>query len=415
MSEKQNIVVIGGGVIGMSIALELASRGAQVTVIDRGEPGFGCSYGNAGWITPCFAMPLPMPGMLLKSIGWLLNPDSPLYIKPEPSILLFRWLTRFLFSMNQKHLDRSVDVLTGLSKYSLESYEKLSQDSGSTIGFEKKGLLMVGQSEAGVKAAVHEMELVARHGIPGQYLDERGVKELEPALTGRIQGGVYFPAEAHGEPLAIVQALASAAQKHGVKILPRTEVYDFVIEGRKIRSLKTTRGELKAHDYVLATGSWSHTLGKALKLRIPVLGGKGYALITKPFAPAPRLPLMLIEKKIAVTPRNGSIRLAGTLELVNRDESITPRRVENILRGSREFLSVPERPEITEVWRGLRPCTPDGVPVIGRPKAYDNLMLSTGHQMLGLQSAPGSARLTADLLLGAQPIFDPKPFRADRF
>jgi D-amino-acid dehydrogenase len=257
--------------------------------------------------------------------------------------------------------------------------------------------------------------LVAQHGIAGKLLDVKGVRELEPALVGPLEGGVYFPDEAHGEPLAIVKALTEGAIRNGAKILPRTEVFDFHMTGRRIEGLRTTRGDMKAEQYVLATGSWSVPIAKRLKLHVPILGGKGYALIVKPFDKSPKIPMMLVEKKIAVTPRDGTVRLAGTLELVNQDESITSRRVDNILRGSREFMNVPENPEISEIWRGLRPCTPDGVPIVGYPKQYDNLLLLTGHQMLGLQSAPGTARLAADLLLKAQPIFDPHPFRATRF
>ena len=152
-----------------------------------------------------------------------------------------------------------------------------------------------------------------------------------------------------------------------------------------------------------------------LGINVPILGGKGYAIIVPKLDLMPSVPIMIVERKIAITPRKDSLRLAGTLELVNRDEGITSRRVDAILNGSRALLNVPANPEIREVWRGLRPCTPDGVPIIGYPKRYSNLLVVTGHQMLGLQSAPGTGRLAADLVLGAQPAFDPRPFRATRF
>ena len=423
LENKSDILIIGGGVIGMACAYELSTRGVKVTVIDRGEPGFGCSYGNAGWITPCFALPLPMPGMMMKSIKWLTNPDGPLYIQPKPSLLLARWLTRFLMSMTEKQARTSVAALTEISKYSLDAYAKLDQAFPNRVGFERKGLLMVGQGDEGVKAAKIEMDLVAQSGIPGRYLDEAGVRAMEPALTGPLKGGVFFPDEAHAEPLEIVRALADGARQNGVTILPRTEVFDFVIENGKVVALRTTRGEMRAEKFVLATGSWSVPLAKKLGINIPILGGKGYSLIVKPFASSPKIPLMLIEKKIAVTPRKDTVRLAGTLELVDRDESITTRRVNAILKGSAEFMNLPkgglDSPEvnsmISEVWRGLRPCSPDGVPVVGYPKSLSNLLVLTGHQMLGLQSAPGTGRLAADLLVDAKPAFDPHPFRATRF
>lgn len=415
MLRKCDVLIVGGGVIGMACAHELASRGAQVTVIEKGEVGHGCSYGNAGWITPCFAMPLPMPGMLMKAMSWLLDPTSPLYIKPEPRLSLVRWLFRFLWSMNNRHMQASVAALTEISKYSIDAYAKLHAENPGLIGFERKGLLMAAQSRAGLKAAIREMELVAPHGIPGRAMGGEETRAFEPALTGKLEGAVYFPQEAHAEPLAVVKLLRELAERKGAVILSGTEVFDFKLSGNKVEAARTTRGDLHADQFVLATGSWSAAIGETLDLRIPVLGGKGYALIVKPFAPAPTHPIMLLEKKIAVTPRAGTIRLAGTLELVDRDESITKRRVEAIVRGAREFMSVPEQPEVLELWRGLRPCTPDGVPIIGRSRRHPNLILATGHQMLGLQSAPGTGRLVADIALSKTPAFELAPFRAERF
>ncbi len=416
MKQVNDIVIIGGGIIGTSLAYELSLKGVRVTLIDKGEIGFGCSYGNAGWVTPCFAMPLPMPGMLLKSIGWLMDPESPLYIKPSLSPSLTSWLFRFLRSMNRPLMLQSIKSLVDISKYSLDAYDQLNKLYPDAFHFEQNGLLMVSQTEAGLAAAEEERRLVEPHGIPGSYLTAEEVRKLEPAIIGSIKGGVYFPKEAHLEPLSVVKTLAEAATKNGAAIIKNTEVYDFIIENRNLKEIHTTHGIFRADKFVLATGSWSPELAKKLQLNVPVLGGKGYALILKPLASQPKIPLMLVERKIAVTPRSNSIRLAGTLELVQpNDYSITPGRVNAILRGSKLFLDVPERPEVQELWRGLRPCTPDGVPVIGYSSSINNLLISAGHQMLGLQSAPGSAKLAADLLTNETPLFDPHPFRASRF
>ena len=414
-NHRSDVLIIGAGVIGMSCAYELSKRGISVTVVDKSEPGFGCSYGNAGWITPCFALPLPMPGMMGKILKWLADPVSPVYIKPEPSLLLLKWLLRFIRSMNQETATRSISALTEISKYSLNEYSKLEAELDLFIGYSQKGLLMVSQTDEGLKDAIREMELVARHGISGKFLSEADVKALEPALTGPLKGGVYFPDEAHAEPLAVVRAFTEGAVRNGVKILAGVEVFDFKTENGKIKSVKTTQGEFEADQFVLATGAWSTALSGKLSLDIPILGGKGYALIVKPFSPAPKLPIMILDKKIAITPRENTVRLAGTLELVNQDFSINSRRVEAILRGSQECMNIPRDVEVLEVWRGLRPCTPDGVPIIGYSKHFENLLITAGHQMLGLQSAPGSARLACDLLTKAKPTFDPSPFRATRF
>lgn len=407
------VVIIGGGIVGASCAYELSRRGAQVTVIEKDQIGMACSYGNAGWMTPCFAMPLPMPGLFLKSLKWLTNPESPLYIKPEPSLLLMKWLTHFMFAMNQKQAERAIHSLVSMSQVSLDEYKKLAQIQN--ISFEQKGLLMVSHTKEGVQAAVDEMNLVEGHGVRGKHLSPEEVLQMEPSLHGPLKGGVYFPDEAHAEPLKVVQALMEEARKNGARIFEKNAMLDMEFEGDKIKSITTENGKMEADVFVLATGSWSTEIARKLRLSIPILGGKGYALITPPLEKQPQHPIMLVEKKIAVTPRNGSLRIAGTLELVNQDFSITQRRVNAIQKGAREYLHLPEQLEIKELWRGLRPCTPDGVPLIGFAKHHTNLMLACGHQMLGLQSGMGTGVMVSDLIEGKSGNYDLELFSPDRF
>jgi D-amino-acid dehydrogenase len=415
MTDKQDILIIGGGVIGAAIACDLAQRGAKVTLIDKGQIGHGCSYGNAGWVTPCFALPLPMPGMLIKSLRWMLDPEGPLYIKPRPSWELLRWLTCFALSMNHRKMDESTKALTELATYSLQAFGQIDAQEPGCIGFTKSGLVMAAATPAGAQDARAAMEMIAKHGIRGQAMSADELRRFEPALTGELAGGVYFPDEAHVEPLAAVQTLARLAARAGATILPETELFEFVTNGRRIDAVRTTRGLLRADQFVLATGSWSTSIARSLRLRVPIIAGKGYAVIVEPFTPAPTRPIILLENKIGVTPRQNSVRLAGTMELVGLDESITPRRVAAMFSGSRRFLNLPAEPRVIEVWRGLRPCTPDGMPIIGRPARFENLMLAAGHQMLGLLTAPGTAKLVGDLITGSSPQFDPHPFRATRF
>jgi D-amino-acid dehydrogenase len=414
-AEQVDVLVIGAGIIGATLANELQRSGRQVLMIDRSEAGLGCSYGNAGWVTPCFAMPLPQPGMLLKSMGWMMNPEGPLYIKPEISFLLIRWMTRFLLCMNEKKMRSSIAVLTDISKYSLNAYKTLSQKSPGSMDFKQNGLLMVSGTDQGMAGIQKEIKLMAEHGIPGSLLNAQEALNMEASLKPVIQGGVYFPTEASVEPLEAVRAYVKEFEAAGGRFQTKTEVYDFVTNGDQIEEVITTRGRFRPKLIVLATGPWSPRVAKTLGVNIPLLGGKGYSLIVNEFEVKPKHPMMIVDRKIAVTPRENSVRLAGTMELVNGDESITSRRVKAILKGSAHYLKLSPEPKIQEVWRGLRPCTPDGVPMLGFSKKWGNLFYSLGHQMLGLQSAPGSARFCTDLITGKTPYTNPEPFSPIRF
>lgn len=412
---QSDILVIGAGIIGLTCAYELGQRGVKVTVIDQYAPGKGCSYGNAGWITPCFAQPLPMPGLWMQSFKWLMNPDSPLYIKPEASWIFIRWMTRFLRSMSQSRAEASIMALARLSQHSLEIWREWANSFQSSCGLENKGLLMVAETDLAMRRARDQMSLMSRHGICGQLLNPEDVRQLEPGVTGSIHGGVYFPDEAHAEPYEVVKAVAEAASKVGVNIVSSTEAFEFITANQQLQAVQTAKAIFAARQFVLATGAWSHALGKKLGVYLPVLGGKGYSLTLSLPVPVLTRPVLLVDRKIALTPRNEGIRVAGTLELVNQDFSVTARRMRAVLSGAKTSIHLPEQAVITEIWRGLRPCTPDGVPIIGYSETCKNLFVTTGHQMLGLQTASGSARLAADLLTGVRPCLDPYPFRVDRF
>jgi D-amino-acid dehydrogenase len=413
-NREVDILIVGAGIIGTSIGAELSRRGAKVCVIDKGQVGKGCSYGNAGWLTPCFSMPLPLPGMLFKSMKWMMDPEGPLYIKPSLSLDLASWLWNFMKAMNETQALRAVECLVKLSQKSLTEYEKVAQKYPE-VNFEQKGLLMVSKTQAGVDSAKAELDFVSNWGVPGKVLNSDDIREFEPALRSPLLGGVYFNHEAMAEPYLMVQAMAKEIRANGGEILEGVELQDIVIESNRVQKVITSQGEIRPQQLVMATGGWSKDLARKMRLRVPILGGKGYAMIVPTLEKQPTYPMMLVEKKIAITPRHGSLRIAGTLELVDQDFSITQKRVESIKKGAREFLYLPDQLQVQELWAGLRPCTPDGVPLIGYHKDISNMMLAVGHQMLGLQSGSGTGYLVADLLEGKTPWVDMKVLDVNRF
>jgi D-amino-acid dehydrogenase len=411
---KQDIAIIGGGVIGVASAVELARRGAQITVLERDLVGHGCSYGNAGWLTPSQAVPLANPAMLLKSFKWMFDPESPLYIQPRLDPAFLRWLFEFLVASRKGKFERGAAALVELCRVSVDLWEDVAKRSPQSFGFERNGLLAVYENTASLDAAKRGVDLVGESGVRAERWSADEVRSKEPAIVGQQVGGYFYPDDAHCEPYAAVKALEAEARALGVQFLEDTEVYR-ISNGAGPRVLTTTRGEIQASQIVIATGPWSEALGKMVDLRLPVIGAKGYSIVLPPANPHPKRSIYLIERKVAVNPHRDALRIAGTLELVRNDQSINARRVDVILRGAKGMLNIGSTPTAREIWRGLRPCTPDGMPVIGRARGRGDVWLATGHQMAGLKCAPGTGLLLAQLMTGEKPRFDPEPFRADRF
>lgn len=410
-----DVAVIGGGVVGIACAHELARRGAQVLVLERDRVGHACSFGNAGWLTPSLSLPLANPGVVWKSLGWMLDPESPLYIQPRIDPRFLRWLAGFLLAARRDRFERGAAALLELCRVSVDLWEELAGRVPERFGFARAGLIAVYQRQAGLEAARGMIELVMRNGIRAERWSADEVREREPAVVGEQVGGWYFPDDAQCEPYPAVQALTAEARRAGVAIAEETEVYAFPANGKRPLRLTTTRGTVTAAQIVLAAGAWSEELGRALGLRVPILGAKGYSLVLPRLEPHPTRSIYLIDRKIAVNPHADALRISGTLELVRHDFSINQRRVNVILRGAQKMLAIPRSPVVREVWRGLRPCAPDGMPLIGRARGREDVWLATGHQMTGLKTALGTARLLAELMSGAAPSFDPAPFRADRY
>ncbi|MGE3956136.1 MAG: NAD(P)/FAD-dependent oxidoreductase [Vicinamibacterales bacterium] len=410
-----DVLIIGGGVVGVACARELALRGASVTVLERDRVGYGCSFGNAGWLTPSQATPLANPSMLFKSFRWMLDPESPLYIQPRLDPGYLRWLIEFLLASRRSKFEPGTMALVALCNASVDMWEALAQRNPAFASFERNGLLAVYEHEASFAAAVKVNELMARAGVRLERWTADQVRDREPAIVGRTVGGYFFPDDAHCKPYEAVSVLADEARAAGVRFVERADVYGVTTPGAGPRTVKSTAGEFSAERIVLAAGSWSEDLGRMLDLRIPVLGAKGYSLLVPKANPHPKSSIYLIERKVAVNPHRDALRIAGTLELVKNDFSINTRRVEVIMRGAKGMLNIGDQPVVSELWRGLRPCTPDGMPVIGRAAGRGDVWLATGHQMAGLKTAPATGLLLAQLMSGETPGFDPAPFRGDRF
>lgn len=408
-----DVVVVGGGVIGACAALELARRGARVTLLERGaELAWGCSAGNAGLICPSHATPLANPAALRDGLRWLLKPDSPFYLRPRPSVL--PWLARFVAASTPERARASAPVIRELASASLALHAELA-DAGLDTGLERRGVLNVYESEEAFEEAKREAAETARAGLPVEVLETEKARELEPAVAGAPAGAVYYPGDAHCDPLRFVRSVGAAAAEAGAEIRTRVEVLGLRRRNGRVEAVVTTAGEVAVGSVVLAAGAWTPLLTRDLGLFVPVEGGKGYHVDLEPGEGDPRLPVWFQETRVIATPLAGRVRLAGTLELSGLDLSVDRRRVDAIVRAGKRGLRGLESRRVLEVWRGLRPCTPDGLPIVGRPPGLENVVLATGHAMMGLTLAPVTGRLVAEILTGEEPSHDLRPLRPDRF
>lgn len=415
MREPKTAVVIGGGVIGVCAAYYLARDGVTVTLVEKGDIAAGSSYGNAGLVVPSHSIPLAAPGVWWKGLRWMANPESPLYIKPRLDGELLRWLLRFRAACTESHLHRAVPLLRDLGYESRALYRELAKVAGLDFGYRENGVLQVFRTEKGLAEGVHEAEVLTSAGIPVRPLDAAAARALEPALALSVVGAVLFADDAQLVPDAFVTGLAHVAEKLGVQVRRSTEVIGVRMAGSRIVAVETTRGDLEADAIVLAAGSWSADLVRPLGLRLPVQPAKGYSVTYRRPPAGPWIPLLLGEAKMAVTPMGDTLRFAGTLELAGLDLSINRRRVDALVRSARHYLAGVDPLESIEVWRGLRPCTPDGLPIVGRPAGLQNLLVATGHAMIGMSLGPITGRLVAQLVSGEPPSIDVVALSPDRF
>lgn len=415
MASEQDVVIIGGGVIGVCSAYYLAQKGAQVTLIEKGEIASGCSYGNGGLIVPSHSVPLASPGALGNGLRWLFDSESPFYIKPRLDVDLVRWLIRFALASQHSRMLRSVPIMRDLLFASRAIYEELAEQAGFDFGFEGNGSLLVYLSKEKLQHEMEEVQLLERFDIPLKALNQAEVHDLEPALLPQVIGGIYYPRDGHINPHRFVTGLAEKAQRLGAQIWTKTELTGFEMSQEKISKIHTKRGDISPNQVILATGSWSPEIARDLKIRIPIQAAKGYSLTIENPSVAPKIPLSFGEALVVVNPLGDSLRLAGTLELAGMDFSINSRRVDAMRRASSGYIPGLNEAKVIEIWRGLRPCTPDGLPIISRSQDFENLIVAAGHAMLGMSLGPITGKLVSQLINGEKTDVDVFPIRIERF
>lgn len=414
-NSKLDVVIIGGGVIGVCTAYYLSRMGREVTILEQAEIGSGSSFGNTGLIVPGHSIPFAHPGMLGKGLKWMLRGDSPFYIKPRLNRDLLVWLWKFQGASNEQQMRKGLRSLAELGYASLRLLERLVVEEGLVCDYHQNGWLMAYSTKEGLREATKEARLLGEYGVETKALGKEELLRKEPALRPNLAGGILFPNEAYLNPAQFVDSLAERVEQRGVTIVTGARVEKIETSKGKETIVRTSGGEFEAEQVVLAAGAWTPKLTRSLGLRLPVEAAKGYSLTMPSMKNSLNLPVYLSEAKVAATPLKEGLRLAGTLELAGMDFGIKQRRVDGILKSAREYLELTDEVSQIDPWMGLRPCTPDGLPIIGRAAGFKNLFIATGHCMLGMTLGPVTGKLMAQLVCGDKPDIGLEPFRLERW
>ena len=406
---SKRIVIVGGGIVGLSTAWFCQQQGHHVTVVDR-KPSKrdGCSFGNAGMLVPSHVVPLAAPGMISLGLKWMWNPESPFYIRPRASMDLVRWMWQFKKSCTEQHVQRSAPLLRDLHLRSRELYERLESELPGGFGLETRGLLMLCKSKAGLDEEAKTASLANRLDVPAEVLDADATAKLDPGVTMDVEGSVFYPKDCHLSPNRLMDSLESSLADRGGDFHWETESIGFTKSAGRIEALVTNRGEISGDEFVLCGGIWSSKLANDLGLKLPMQAGKGYSVTLEAPPELPQLCSLLHEARVAVTPIGQSLRVGGTMEMCGLDESITESRVRGIIQSIPKYFPEFNADSFSQLptWTGLRPCSPDGLPYLGRTARWSNAIVSTGHAMMGVSLALVSGELVANRIEGKKPVID---------
>ena len=413
-SPRDDVLIIGGGAIGLATALALLEAGRSVRVIDAGPAGGGASHGNCGTITPSHAPPLAAPGVVAQALRWMFTPDAPLYLKPRVDPALWHWLLRFAMRCNTRDWRESTQARAALLNDARTRLADWVGRYGLQCEFEEEGLDYVFRDPRKFQQYVDESVVLKEFGIATQVFGGRDYEREEPAMLPGVAGAIRFPGDARLRPDRYVAELARAVRARGGLIDEhcRVERLEQASEGVRVT---TEQGPREGREAVIALGAWTPAFARRLGIRAPIQPGKGYSITYSRPTRVPRHPMVLKDRSVCVTVWESGFRLGSTMEFSGHDDSLNPTRLAALERGAREFLREPVGPDVRERWCGWRPMTWDDLPLLGRAPGQRGVWIAAGHGMLGISMSTATGQLMADMITGRTPAFDPTPYRPERF
>ena len=415
MKTNSEVIVIGAGIVGLCSAYYLAKAGHSVVVLEKTDGSDSCSYGNAGLIAPSHFVPMSSPGIMAKGLKWMLSPDSPFFVKPRLSLPLAKWGWQFMQHSTHKHVDETKKLLADMSIVSLELHKEFATEED--VRLDNKGILMHCITDEGLQHEIKIANMASDLGIDTKVLNLEELDAIDPTIKHKGAGAVLYPGDSYMEPKAFMEKMKTSLGQLNVDIYYNQEVIGFERENGNISKVRTTEKEFEADNVVLATGSYTAPLIKLVGDHLLLEPGKGYSVDWYESSVMPDLAYILLEARVAITPMNDFVRLAGTMELNGVDMSINPRRVAGFLKSIEDYLPDFEYEKVKSlpVWAGLRPCSPDGLPYVGRYSKIKNLTVAAGHSMLGFTLGPVTGKLVAEIVGGEQTSLNIDQLAVDRY
>ena len=415
-AESRSALIVGGGVIGAACAYYLARAGWRVTVLEMNRFGRGCSHGNCGYISPSHVLPLAEPGVVFKTLRWMLRGDSPLYVKPRLDFALWAWMWRFARRANERDMLESARGLAPLLRSSAELYQQLFTDESLDVEQERVGCWFIYRTPAAMaEYDATERLLREEFATPALRADGRQLAEMEPALRDELAGGWLYEMDAHMRPDRLMCEWRRVLESMGVQVRENTKVHGLVVRDGRAVAAHSSAGDVEADAFIIAAGAWTPQFAGDVGTRIPIQPGKGYSITTKRPALCPQRPMILQEHRVAITPMKSGYRIGSTMEFSGYDGSLNRRRLDALRRGADLYFREPATGEAEEEWCGWRPMTYDSRPIIDRSPRLPNTWIAAGHSMLGLTLAPATGKLLSELITGQKPHVDPEPFSMKRF
>jgi D-amino-acid dehydrogenase len=413
-------VVLGAGIAGVTSAYELARLGHEVTVVDRQPgPALETSFANGGLVVPSQSDPWASPDAPLKLLKWVGREDAPLLLRLSAVPGMMRWGLAFLANCRRDRWHRNTAAVFRLAIYSRDIYDALAKETGIEHGRSDRGTLRLYGDEVALKAGLGEFESYRALGLTYELLTREQCVALEPSLAAaarKFVGGIHIAADRSGDCHAFAQGLAEHARKLGVDFRFETAVQGIETNAGMATAVLTDKGRIAGDRFLLAFGPYSAGIARSLGWRLPVNPVKGYSetIDIEGWNNAPRLPLVITYRKMAITALGKHLRLAGTAEFAGFDLRLNARRAKMLLDALDEHYPDYPRTKAPMHWAGLRPVVPDGRPVLGATPVR-NLFVDTGHGQLGWTLSFGSARAVAAAMDGKPPDIDLGDFAFDRF